>query len=244
MSSRSSTRALRVHLVERSALRRHGLRTWLQAGRIEVVGESADLGAAAADAARPPPDIVIAGAPGPGVSLDELLAQLRGLPPGTDALLLLDAGQGADALRALAAGVSVHILVPGSEKLLIQAAAGAKHGVSVIATAVLRDWVGSLAEPGRLGAYGRAHSRHADDLGAFHLTERELQVLREIADGADNSTIAERLVISENTVKTHVHSILRKLAVENRIQAAVYGVRVGLIDRREGGSSPHRLGAI
>jgi DNA-binding NarL/FixJ family response regulator len=69
-------------------------------------------------------------------------------------------------------------------------------------------------------------------------------VLREIADGADNSTIAERLVISENTVKTHVHSILRKLAVENRIQAAVYGVRVGLIDRREGGSSPHRLGAI
>ncbi|HWT21898.1 MAG TPA: response regulator transcription factor [Solirubrobacteraceae bacterium] len=235
------TASLRVHLVERSALRRHGLRAWLQEVGLDVVGESADVVTAASVAARERPDLVIAGIPESGLTLAELLAGLQALPEGTDALLLLDADQCAEAVRAVAEGISVHVLCPGRERDLASAAAGAKQGMCHIATSVLRDWARTALEARHAGGFGRPAPR-PDDPRAVDLSPRELQVLREIAEGADNSEIARHLVISENTVKTHVHSILRKLAVENRIQAAVYGVRVGLIERRGETAPPHRRG--
>jgi DNA-binding NarL/FixJ family response regulator len=235
------TTPLRVHLVERSALRRHGLRAWLQDVGLDVVGESADVVTAASVAAREKPDLVIAGVPESGLTLAELLAGLQALPEGTDALLLLDADQCSEAVYALAEGICVHVLCPGRERDLARAAAGAKDGVCLIPTSVLCDWARSALEPRLAGGIARSMPR-PDDPRAMDLSPRELQVLRDIAEGADNSEIARHLVISENTVKTHVHSILRKLAVDNRIQAAVYGVRVGLIERRGETAPPQRRG--
>ena len=73
-----------------------------------------------------------------------------------------------------------------------------------------------------------------DDKGEQALTERELFVLRLVASGATNSEIAEKLSISINTVKSHLKSILGKLQLENRTQAATYAVQHGLISPREG----------
>ncbi len=74
-----------------------------------------------------------------------------------------------------------------------------------------------------------------EDKGEQSLTERELLVLRLVASGASNSEIGERLSISVNTVKSHLKSILEKLQLENRTQAATYAVKRGLVNSRDDG---------
>ncbi len=97
----------------------------------------------------------------------------------------------------------------------------------------------TLLRPGEPRGPSRALGRFGDELaerreqGAERirgeLSERELEVLRLIANGKDNSQIAEALHISPKTVKNHISNILMKLQIENRIQAAVYAVRSGIV---------------
>jgi NarL family two-component system response regulator LiaR len=74
----------------------------------------------------------------------------------------------------------------------------------------------------------RERASDSEHPGHAELSERELEILRLLAQGWDNGEIAETLVISPRTVKNHVSSILAKLQMENRVQAAVYAVRRGL----------------
>lgn len=79
----------------------------------------------------------------------------------------------------------------------------------------------------------RAFSHHEPEPPKTQLTARELEVLRFVGEGLSNRDIAERLFISENTVKNHLRNILQKLHFDNRVQAAAYAIRRGLVDPRE-----------
>jgi DNA-binding NarL/FixJ family response regulator len=121
-------------------------------------------------------------------------------------------------LSALAAGASGCLAGHPSADELLAAVRGAARGESVISAAVARQVVGHVRE------------RLDGDLAASGLTSRELEVLRLLARGWDNARIGSALYVSRGTVKHHISSILTKLHVDNRIQAAVRAVRGGLVD--------------
>jgi DNA-binding NarL/FixJ family response regulator len=121
-------------------------------------------------------------------------------------------------LSALAAGASGCLAGDPSADELLAAVRGAARGESVISAAVARQVVGHVRE------------RLDGDLAASGLTSRELEVLRLLARGWDNARIGSALYVSRGTVKHHISSILTKLHVDNRIQAAVRAVRGGLVD--------------
>jgi two-component system NarL family response regulator len=125
----------------------------------------------------------------------------------------------ADLVEAIQAGASGYLLKGTSIEEVVAAVRGAVDGeprFSPPITAGLLQLVREMPPPRGLP-------------GGPRLSQRELQVLRLIADGEGNPEIARSLGISEQTVKTHVSAILEKLGVGNRIQAAVYAVRNGLI---------------
>ena len=124
-------------------------------------------------------------------------------------------------MDAIVAGACGYLLKDASIAELMQGIRSAAVGESLIsptiATKVLQ----------RLRATGG--SRRDAELIRSELSDRELQVLKLIANGQDNALIAAELHISPKTVKNHISNILMKLQIENRIQAAVYAVRSGLV---------------
>jgi len=140
------------------------------------------------------------------------------LPGGVEALLLADVGMSTtarllDAVRTRAKDASISELMQG-----IQSAAVGESLVSpTIAAKVLQ----------RVRASSASH-REAE-LIQSELSDREVQVLKLIANGKDNAMIAAELHISPKTVKNHISNILMKLQIDNRIQAAVYAVRSGIV---------------
>jgi DNA-binding NarL/FixJ family response regulator len=136
-------------------------------------------------------------------------------------LVLTISDQDEDVMDAVVAGACGYLLKDASIAELMQGIRSAAVGESLIsptiATKVLQ----------RLRATGG--SRHDAELIRSELSARELQVLKLIANGQDNALIAAELHISPKTVKNHISNILMKLQIENRIQAAVYAVRSGLV---------------
>lgn len=206
---------IRVLVVDDHAVVRQGLRTFLDLqDDISVVGEAAD-GAAALELARElAPDVVLMDLQMPGVDGVEALRMMRaeGLPARVVVLTsFTDDGRVFGAIRAGAAGY----LLKDVEPLALAQAVRSVHAGQVLlhpqAAAVL------MAAP--------PAAQRSDAL-----TEREHDVLREIARGRSNREIARTLVVAEKTVKTHVSSILAKLGLQDRTQAALYAVQHGLAD--------------
>ena len=131
-------------------------------------------------------------------------------------VMLVDDPHGDAALAALRAGASAVLARQSDAHELLAAFAAARVGLVVIDAAV-RDSLGSAATPVRAAA------------PVEPLTERERQVLAMLADGLSNRRIAERLAISENTVKAHVAAIFAKLGATTRTEAVTLGLRSGLL---------------
>jgi NarL family two-component system response regulator LiaR len=108
---------------------------------------------------------------------------------------------------------------------LIQAIRDVHFGQSSLHPAVARKLVGELQRP--------PQASPAED----PLTEREAEILNLVAQGFSNQEIADQLVLSERTVRTHVTNILGKLRLSNRTQAALYAIRKGMVDIHEGGGN-------
>jgi DNA-binding NarL/FixJ family response regulator len=207
-------RPIRVLVVDDHPVVRQGLRTFLDLqDDISVVGEAADGAGCVAAAELLRPDVV--------------LLDLR--MPGSD---------GVDALRGLRAGANpARVLVitsfPEPSAVLPAVRAGAAGYVykdvdpPALAAAIRAVHAGHVLlhpDVARLLAAGEAQP------AGVRLTAREHQVLAEIAHGRSNREIARTLTLSEKTVKTHVSSILAKLGVQDRTQAALYAVRTGLVE--------------
>ena len=213
--------SLRVLLVDDHDLFRTGLRNLLEERGLHVVGEAA-TGAEAVRAVRElAPDVVVMDLNMPGMSGVEATRQITGLSPLTRVVVLTISDQDGDVLNAILAGACGYLLKDASiDELLrgIEAAAAGDSLISpAIATKVLQRVRAASAEPS------------IEETIRSELSDREIEVLKLIANGKDNAQIAAELHISPKTVKNHISNILMKLQIENRIQAAVYAVRSGIV---------------
>jgi DNA-binding NarL/FixJ family response regulator len=207
---------LRVVLVDDHPVYREGLARLLSQSGVDVVaqaGNGPDALAIVGDAA---PDVVVMDLNMPGMSGVEVTRKLVEATPASRVLIVSVSAQEEDVTEAILAGASGYVLKDGPvEEVVagIQAAAAGESLISPrIATMLLRRM--RLEEPGEL-----------DAPAVTPLSERELQVLRLVAEGKGNQEIGEALYIGQSTVRNHISSILMKLQVENRVQAAVRAVR-------------------
>jgi DNA-binding NarL/FixJ family response regulator len=216
---------IRVLIADDQPLLRTGFRMILEAEPdIEVVGEAAD-GREAVDAARRlRPSVVLMDIRMPvmdGVAATRLLAG-----PGVDAsvrvLILTTFDLDEYIVEALRSGASGFLLKDVPAEQLVDAIHVIADGGALLAPGVTRKLLDSFAH--RLP---RAESSEAAKVA--DLTERELEVLRLMATGMSNAEIAQDLVVSETTVKTHVSRVLMKLDLRDRVQAVVFAYERGIV---------------
>lgn len=201
---------------------RHGLISLLQTREdVRVVGEACD-GAEAVEKVRElNPDVALLDLKMP--RLDGVGATRRILKesPGCAVVIVTVSDTDQDLAAALSAGARGYVLKNATIEDLLRAIQGAVAGQMVISPAV--------AAQALLGTAGATHTPDRQmPPPAATLTARELEILRLLGEGASNREIAAAMVITEATVRGHVHHILDKLGLQNRLQAAAYAVRMGL----------------
>ena len=209
----------RVLLVDDHDLFRTGLRTLLEDAGVDVVGEARTGTDAVAQIRALAPDVVVMDLKMPGISGVEATAKIAVIAPLIRVLVLSASDQDADVMDAIMAGACGYLLKDSSIDELLAGIRAASAGESLISPAIASKVLQRLRASG---------SAAREDSVASELSERELQVLRLLANGNDNAQIAGQLHISPKTVKNHISNILTKLQIENRIQAAVFAVRSGL----------------
>ena len=218
---------LRVMVVDDHALFRRGLEMVLQQeADIELVGEASDGAEAVERATELMPDVVLMDVRMPRRSGIEAAGQIRDALPHAKILMLTISDEEADLYDAIKAGASGYLLkeIPIEE----------------VADAIRSVWAGqsriSPSMASKLLTEFAAMSKATDErpqMPAPKLTDREMEVLKLVAQGLNNRDIAKELFISENTVKNHIRNILEKLHLHSRVEAAVYAHRQHLLPTDE-----------
>jgi NarL family two-component system response regulator LiaR len=212
-----------VLIVDDHLLVRQGVRAFLETQPdIRVLGDAGSGSEAIQLATELVPDVVLMDLVMPGMDGVEATRLLRRASPRSQVLVLTSYHQDEHIFPAIRAGALSYLLKDVSPIELAEAVRKAARGEAVLHPRIAARVVQELH-----GARTEAFNPFSD------LSERELEVLRLIADGMGNGEIAQRLVISEKTVKSHVSNILSKLHVADRTQAAVYAWREGVMRREE-----------
>ena len=212
---------LRVLIVDDHDLFRSGLRNLLEDEGVQVVGEAAAGHEALNIVREVAPDVVVMDLNMPGMGGVEATRHISTIAPLTRVVMLTISDQDNDVIDAILAGACGYLLKDSSIQELIAGIRAAALGESLIsptiATKVLQRVRASSTQPS------------IENTIRAELSEREIEVLKLIANGKDNAMIAGELHISPKTVKNHISNILMKLQIDNRIQAAVYAVRSGIV---------------
>lgn len=213
------TERITVLIVDDHAVVRQGVQAFLSAQPdLAVVGAAASGEEALRLVADVAPDVVLVDLVMPGLDGVETTRRLRQLSPRTQVLVLTSYDRDEHIFPAIRAGALSYLLKEIGPEELADAVRRAARGEAVLHPRVAARVVQEL------------HGARKDQPNVFtDLSERELEVLRLIADGRTNETIAEQLIISEKTVKSHVSNILAKLHVADRTQAAVFAWREGVV---------------
>ena len=207
---------IKVVLADDHAVVRHGLRFMLeQRPDIQVVGECGDGTQALELVAELLPDVALLDLLMPGMDGVVVTREIKRLVPSTQIIILTSYYEDENIFNAIKAGALSYLLKDSSPQELVEGVRAAARGESklhpMVAARVLREM------------QQRQHSPLND------LTPRELEVLTRIARGRSNHEIAQELVISEPTVRTHVANILSKLHLTDRTQAAIYALQQRLV---------------
>jgi DNA-binding NarL/FixJ family response regulator len=211
----------RVLLVDDHDLFRTGLRNLLEQEGVAVVGEAAAGDDALRFVRELQPDVVVMDLNMPGMTGVEATKKIISFAPLTRVVVLTISDQDGDVMDAIFAGACGYLLKDASIEDVMKGIQAAAIGESLISPTI----AGKVLERVR----ATSASPDAAETIRAELSDREVEVLKLIANGKDNSEIAGDLHISPKTVKNHISNILMKLQIANRIQAAVYAVRSGIV---------------
>jgi DNA-binding NarL/FixJ family response regulator len=210
---------LRVVIADDHPFYRQGLARLLAESGIEVVGEAANGLAAIEVVEETAPDVVVMDLSMPKLSGVEVTRRLTEHTPASRVLVCTVSAEEADVTDAILAGASGYVLKDGPVEEVVAGIRAAAAGESLISPRIASMLLRRVRERDEAGV----------DLPPVPLSERELEVLNLVAQGKANQEIGEELYISPSTVRNHISSILMKLQVDNRVQAAVRAVRDRII---------------
>jgi NarL family two-component system response regulator LiaR len=217
------TEQITVLIVDDHQVVRQGVRTFLESQPDITVVAEAETGEVATQlAAEYAPDVVLMDLLMPGIDGVTATQQVKQASPRTQVIVLTSYHQDEHIFPAIRAGALSYLLKDTGPQELVEAVRKASRGEVVLHPRVAARMVQEL------------HGANQDTAQPLTtLSDRELEVLRLVADGLTNAQIAERLVISDKTVKSHVSNILSKLHLADRTQAAVFAWRKGVMRRDE-----------
>lgn len=209
------TETIRVLIADDHTVVRKGIRTLLLTEpTLEVVGEAADGVEAAALYRSLLPDVLLLDLQMPRRGGLEVIAELKQDFPEVRILVLTSSSDEEAVLTAVQSGALGYLMKDSTPEELIEAIHAVHHGRPFLQSSVAFKFM-------------QAMKRSSTPPGES-LTDRENDILRHVAHGLSNQEIADKLTISERTVRTHISHILDKLDLENRTQAALYALRQGL----------------
>ncbi len=222
-AKRTSDEAIRVLIVDDHALFRRGLQMVLEGeSDIDVVGEASDGHEAVERAESTTPDVVLMDVRMPKRTGIEATRTIKDTLPSTKILMLTISDEEADLYEAIKAGASGYLLKEISIEEVASAVRQVQAGQSLISPSMASKLLNEFASMVK-------REEEKQQVPTPRLTAREMEVLQHVAQGMNNREIAERLFVSENTIKYHLRHILDKLHLQNRAQVIAYALRHGLV---------------
>jgi DNA-binding NarL/FixJ family response regulator len=219
-----SSDRIRVLIVDDHALFRRGLMLVLESEEgIDVVGEAEDGDEAIARAEELAPDVVLMDVRMPTMSGIEATRRLAESLPTTRIIMLTVSDEEDDLYEAIKAGATGYLLKEISIEEVADAVRAVMQGQTLISPSMASKLIAEFANLSKL-------ANQRSSVPAPRLTDRELDVLRLVAQGMTNREVADQLYIAENTVKNHVRNILEKLHLHSRMEAVLYAVREKLFE--------------
>lgn len=217
---------LRVLLVDDHEVVRLGLLTLLEdVSWVDVVGEAGSTKEAISAVDELKPDVVVLDIRMPGESGLEACFQITQQWPEVKVIMLTSYADDDLIFRALQAGASGYVLKQVGNRSLIDALGAVRRGDALLDPVVTQRVISRVRE-----------AEHAQQAAAFRdLSDREMEVLAQVAMGKSNAQIADSLSLAEKTVRNHVSAILLKLGLSNRVEAATYAVRHDIDRHMPGG---------
>lgn len=224
-------RKMKVLLVEDHTMTRLGLSLVLdKSENIEIVGEAEDGRQGVELAKSLLPDVILMDIGLPHIDGIEATKLIKTANLHSKILIFTSRDSEDDVFSALAAGADGYIMKGATESQITSAITAVGEGTAWLDPAIARLVLSNVQRQKVIQQNSNiTDTQSKPKKNSFGLTEREMEVLALIVDGLSNPQIAEKLVITRATAKAHVHSILQKLYVADRTQAAVYAMREGLV---------------
>ena len=230
--------AIRVVVSDDHPVVRQGLRSYLESQGFEVVGEAGDGEAAVRVVREARPDVLLTDLVMPGIDGIEAIRRLRADGPPVGILVLTSFGGADQVIPAIQAGADGYLLKDAGPSALGGAIRAVHRGEQMLAPEAAAVVMARVAAEPPHGADrsapapAAATATTAEHPDLARVTAREREVLAGLGRGLSNRDLAAELFVSEKTVKTHVSSVLAKLRLKDRTQAALFAVRVGIADPR------------
>lgn len=223
-SSKQDT--IKVVIVEDYKLTRVGLRSTLnEFENIEVIGEAEDATKGLEIIEKEKPDVVLMDLGLPGMNGLEATQKTKEISPKTNVIILTSHERGEEVIAALGSGACAYCLKDIDPKTLSEVIKNVAKGACWLDPAIAKMALNLFPKPENTALLP---SSEVTDARA-QLTERELEVLKHLVKGKSNTEIAKELIVSVHTAKAHVCSILQKLCVDDRVQAAVKAIKENII---------------
>jgi two-component system, NarL family, response regulator LiaR len=218
---------IRVLIVDDHQVVRQGLRTFLELhDDIQVAGEAGDGAEAVRMVQELRPHVVLMDLVMPRVDGIEATRQIAAMEGETRVIVLTSFAEDSQVFPAIQAGASSYLLKDVSPDELVGAIRAAYQGEPTLHPGVARKLMEAMrSSPGEQGAGSSGASGAKGTAAVTDLTERELEVIRAVAQGKSNQEIGQEFYISEKTVKTHISHILAKLGLKDRTQLAIFAIK-------------------